>query len=313
MRIISEVNQSIVKTMSPCALAIGNFDGLHLGHQSVINNLKRLAKKNHLKTAVMIFNPHPKIYFSNQKEFKTIFDLDELISSFSKTNIDTLICMPFTKETAAMSADDFVNQLLIKDLTVKAIVVGEDFKFGKNRQGDVSYLKKLAEKQGVIVDACVPYLLNSNRVSSTLIKELLAKAKLDEANRLLSRPYTVQGTVVHGDKRGTDWGFPTANLQLSKQILLPYGIYVVNVIMEQKEYQAVASYGVRPTVVQRGEAKLEVHLLDEQISCYDEFMSVQFLHYLRPEEHFSNVEELIVQMQDDCNSARNYFEQVHKA
>ena len=291
----------------PVALTIGNFDGVHRGHQALLNELSEAAKSRGLPTAVLIFEPHPREFFTPEQAPARLTSLREKLELFSKMEIDRVYVCRFNTRFAQISAQDFVIALIEK-LAAKFILVGDDFRFGSKRTGDFALMQRICLAQGVTVQAMPSLLRNDVRISSTVVRAALAAGDLQAAKNYLGRSYSISGRVVHGDGFGRKLGFPTANIQLKHNFPPLTGIFVVQVEGDDlPPMQGVASLGIRPTVHTNGKPVLEVHLFNFSGEIYNKHLRVDFLHKLRDEEKYSNVEILTQQIAQDVQDAKDWF------
>jgi riboflavin kinase/FMN adenylyltransferase len=290
-----------------CAATIGNFDGVHLGHQKVLAQLRDVAKQSGLISTVVIFEPQPIEYFSPEKAPSRLTRLREKLQQFSQHDIDRIVCLRFDEQIANLSATEFVDDILVNALSVKELIIGDDFRFGKNRQGDYSYLVNVAEDKGFNIDKTDTFSLGNERVSSTLIRQALANGEMTRASELLGRPYRISGRVVHGEKRGRKLGFATANIELHRYLSPVVGIFSARVFgVNNKPLDAVVYVGSRP--VYKGERViLEVHILDFEGDIYGQHIQVELLEKLRGEGHLDSEEALLRQIEKDIENARNSF------
>lgn len=287
---------------------IGNFDGVHLGHQNLLNALKKEAKKRNLPSLVIMFEPQPREYFQQEKAPARLASVREKIKMLQDVGVDYVYCMHFNAKIASTSAVDFANNLLFSLLKVKYILVGEDFHFGQNRQGDVALLGQLGAEHGCSVAVYSDFKVGQAKVSSSKIREALDLGLFDLAAQYLGRPYSICGRILAGDQRGRQWGIPTANVSL-KRISIPlHGVFVVEALVAGKTHKGVANIGNRPTV-DGSKNVLEVHLFDFNDSIYGELMQVTFLHKIRGEVKFTTVDALIDQIHRDIAQAKEYFKQ----
>lgn len=296
-----------------CVATIGNFDGIHLGHQAIISQLKEIAGKHDLPTVIITFEPQPQEYFSPGNAPARLTRLREKIEEMERLSVDRLICLRFDSELASLSPRDFVKRLLIEGLDIRHLVVGDDFRFGKDRQGDYATLEKMADEFGYQLEHTNTCSFAGERISSTRIRQALANDDLNLARELLGRDYAISGRVVHGDKRGKSLGFPTANMELHRLHSPVAGVYVTRVhIMRRRQgtdetiHPAVTSVGTRPMFDGEG-MRLETHILDFNESLYAKHIRVVFLKKLRAEDNFSNVDDLIKAIATDIENARQYF------
>jgi riboflavin kinase/FMN adenylyltransferase len=289
-------------------LALGYFDGVHIGHQKVILKAKEIAKNLGIKSAVMTFNPHPLVVLRNQEEIDYITPLDEKIRLIEELNVDLLFVVEFTKDFAALLPQQFVDDYII-NLNVKHVVAGFDFTYGHLGKGTMETMPFHSREQ--FFHTTVEKQTDHDRkISSTLIREVIRSGDVIYANKLLGRPHSVTGTVVHGDKRGRTIGFPTANVEVSDVYLLPpTGVYAVSIIVKGQEYEGVCNIGYKPTFNKEKSAKpsIEVHIFDFQSEIYEEKVSVSWFKRIRSEQKFHNVDELISQIAKDKAAALQYF------
>ncbi len=290
-----------------CVATIGNFDGLHLGHQAIISQLKEIANTHDLPTVVIIFEPQPQEYFSPENAPARLTRLREKVEELSRLGIDRLVCLRFNQALANLSAREFVELLLIEGLDIRHLVVGDDFRFGKNRQGDYATLEKMADKFGYELEHTNTCSFEGERISSTRIRLALANDDLELASQLLGRGYAISGRVVHGDKRGRELGFPTANMELHRLHSPVTGVYVTCVQgIDDKGHPAVTSIGTRPMFDGEG-MRLETHIMDFDENIYAKHIRVEFLQKLRPEKNYSDIDALKKAIEVDIQNARLYF------
>lgn len=291
------------RALTPTAIALGNFDGVHQGHRNVIQPVLEQS----VRSTVVTFYPHPREYFSGQP-CSLLTPLEEKISHLKALGIQQLVLLPFNGELAALSAEDFVQKILIEQLDPHYISVGEDFRFGYQRQGTAADLGAIASSYQVTVNIANLETDAQERISSSRIREALSQGNLEVANQLLGRPYTLNGTIVKGEQRGRTIGFPTANLALPRNKLIPcHGVYAVEVTSSTypllTPHPAVMNIGMRPTV--NGQhPTLEIYLLDWTGNLYQHSLSVQLKQFLRPEIKFESLEALQTQIAEDCATAR---------
>ena len=287
-----------------CATTIGNFDGIHLGHQRVLEQLVKITKHSNLISTVLIFEPQPMEYFNLDIAPSRLTRLREKLQQFSRYNIDRVICLKFNKKLANFSASEFVDNILLGDLGARKIIVGNDFRFAKNREGDYQYLSKISTQKNFEVFMTDPYIIDGERVSSTLIRDALAKGEITTANRYLGRPYTISGRVVHGDKRGKKIGFPTINIELHRYWSPIAGIFSGYIHgVDNRVLDAVIYIGSKP-VYQGKRVVLEAHILDFNSELYGHYIQVELISKLRDDEHITSEKELIKQIKRDINETR---------
>ena len=283
----------------PCVVTIGNFDGVHLGHQALLDEVKKRAHDLKLESAVITFEPNPKDYFSQNKPQTRISSLREKIELFNEIKIDRVHIIKFNQEFSKVTANEFIS-LLIKQLKVKEIVVGEDFCFGRGREGSIKQLSASSMKLNIKNKI----LMDGKRISSTLIRNLLANDKLDQANKYIGRPYSISGKVVHGEKRGRKIGFPTANIHMRHNRPPLKGVFAVKF----QNHFGVANLGIRPSIKGEKKLQLEVHLLNFSADLYGQHVSVIFLKKLRDEKKFKSLDELKEQIKLDVIKAKLFFD-----
>jgi riboflavin kinase / FMN adenylyltransferase len=288
-------------------LAIGNFDGMHLGHAALLHQALRIGKSLRRPAAILTFEPHPRAYFQPDKPLFRLTPPDLKAEAAAALGAKGMIALTFDAVLAAVSAQDFVQDLILGRFGASGIVVGHDFHFGKGRQGNPSLLSEMGHKAGIDVTIVQPLSHDGVVVSSSHIRNRLSEGDIAGANRFLGREWLVRAIVAHGDKRGRLLGYPTANLVLNKDVTLKHGIYAVRAIVDGITHAAVASFGRRPTF-DDGAPKLEVHLFDFAGDLYGQSMDVAFVGYIRPELKFDSVEPLIRQMDDDSRIARKMLE-----
>jgi len=293
----------------PVALTIGNFDGVHQGHQTLLNELRAAAKGHGLPTAVVIFEPHPLEFFSPDKAPARLTSLREKLEFFASMGIDRVHVCRFNEHFAHMSANDFIHALDEK-LSAKFVLIGDDFRFGKGRVGDFALMEKIGSQCGFSVRVMHSVVHDGVRISSTAVRAALRAGQLREAHRYLGRPYSISGRVVRGDGLGGKIGFPTANVQLKHNRPPLDGIYVIQAHAEGLGVlQGVASLGVRPTVKQDNKPVLEAHLFEFSQKIYGKHFRIEFLQKLREEKKYPDVDTLTKQIALDVENAKKWFEQ----
>jgi len=296
-------------SLSPtaCVATIGNFDGVHLGHQAVLTQLAMKGDTLGLPAVVITFEPQANEFFSPDKAPARLSRFREKIDTLRSYSIQQCCVLRFNKKLAQMSAEQFIQQLIVDGLNIKYLVVGDDFKFGQDRLGDFAMLQKAGAEHGFQVVNMHTFSVDNIRVSSTRIRQALKAGDIMQAEKLLGRPYRMSGRVAHGDKRGRTMGFPTANIHLHRCKVPLSGVYAVQLFgVEGEPIQGVANVGVRPTVG-ADKALLEVHLFDFDREIYGEHVQVHFLHKLRDEQKFDGLDELMMQIKQDCVQAKDYF------
>lgn len=289
-----------------CVLTIGNFDGVHLGHQEVLNGLKSKAKELKLPSTVMTFEPQPQELFNGAQAPARLSRLRDKLNLLTQYNIERLLCIRFDEKFSAMTADEFIEQLLVNKLGVKFLVVGDDFRFGFERRGNFEMLVDAGKRFGFEVVSTQSLKVSNARVSSTLIRQHLAHGDVQQAQAMLGHPFVISGRVRHGDKKGRTIGFPTANIALDRKVSPVQGVFAVSVTLENKDYQGVANIGKRPTV--NGlRIQLEIHLFDFEGDIYGKCLDTHVLHKIRDEKKFDSFDLLKQQITKDVISAKAYF------
>jgi len=294
---------------SPSAFTIGNFDGVHLGHQAMLDALSRAARRLGMPACVLTFEPHPREFFAPDQAPTRLTSLREKLELLATCGVDRVHVCRFNYAFAQISAEDFVTQILVRGLGAQWLLVGDDFRFGARRAGDFTLLKQIAPRHGVEVEAMASVMLKGERVSSTAVRGALAAGEVARAQELLGRPYSISGRVVRGDGLGRKLGFPTANIQMKHNRPPLTGIFAVSVSgIADKALRGVASLGVRPTVKVRGAPVLEAHLFDFDQSLYRRHVRIDFHHKLRDEEKYSDLAILTRQIARDVENAKVFFD-----
>ncbi|MFZ6768997.1 bifunctional riboflavin kinase/FAD synthetase [Undibacterium sp. Di26W] len=303
---------------APCALAIGNFDGVHLGHQTLLARLRDAATRLGIEAAVMTFEPHPRAFFAQMlgdisKAPTRIANLRDNMASLQAAGVDRVIVEHFNAHFAALSPQDFIEKVLVDGLHVKWVMVGEDFRFGAKRAGDIATLTEAGQRFGFTVET-LPSVQNKGvRISSSAVRLALANGDFDEAEALLGHPYRISGHVVHGQKLGRTLGFPTLNLRIAHHRPALNGIFIVQVHgLSDQPLPAVASLGVRPTVDDSGRVLLETHVFDYSGHAYGKVVQIEFLKKLRDEEKYIDLPTLTAAINKDAEQARAYFADSHR-
>jgi riboflavin kinase/FMN adenylyltransferase len=289
-----------------CVATIGNFDGVHLGHQSVFRHLLEKGEELRLPTTVVTFEPQPREFFQADSAPARLTRLREKLQAIHEVGVERVVVLEFNRRLAAMPAERFVEQLLVEGLGARFLSVGDDFRFGNARQGDFQMLQRMGQLHGFEVENMNTYKLDANRVSSTRIRELLTQGDFATATQCLGRPYRICGRIAHGNKRGRSIGFPTLNVNLHRRVSPLQGVYAVQVEgLGEQPVPGVANIGVRPTVEGDPRYLLEVHLFGFDRSVYGEHVSVEFIRKLRDERRFESFEALRQQILLDAETARD--------
>jgi len=303
-----QIFRGIPPSATPVALTIGNFDGIHLGHQAMLERLEQAAAERGLPACVMTFEPHPREFFMPFAAPARLTSLREKLELFEKYGVERAYICRFNHRFAHTSAEEFISDLLCERLQAKWVLIGDDFRFGAKRAGDFAMLQQAGVRCGFEVNNMHSVMESELRVSSTAVREALANGDLELAARLLGRPYSISGRVVHGDKAGRKFGYPTANIQLKHNKPPLSGIFAVKLHgLNETGLPGAASLGIRPTVKQDGKPTLEVHVFDFDRQIYGQHVRVDFYHKLREERKFAGLDELIEAIGNDVAQAKQYF------
>jgi riboflavin kinase/FMN adenylyltransferase len=301
MKIIRDLQE--ITLNEPLTASIGGFDGIHIGHQKIIENVVRNSIKNNTKSALITFKPLPKVFFS-KKNFELI-SIYQKIDILRKFNLDYLIILRFNAELISMNHIDFIEDLLIQKLNVKSLTVGDDFKFGKDQKGSVSDLVTYSKKGYFSIHIEDKHISDNKRISSSLIREAVLENNFALASKMLGRPYSVSGKITHGDKRGSKIGFPTANIKIEPNVLLG-GVYAVSTKINGKKYDGVANIGYKPTF--NGENYLfEANIFNFSDDLYGKRLNFEIISKIRETKKFSGIEELKKYINKDINTAKKIF------
>ncbi|HCX34357.1 MAG TPA: bifunctional riboflavin kinase/FAD synthetase [Rhodocyclaceae bacterium] len=293
---------------TPCVLTIGNFDGVHRGHQVLLSLLAAHAGNLGIPGTVMTFEPHPREYFSPTSAPARLTSLREKLALLEANGVERVHVCRFDERMAHLTAERFIDRILVHGLATRHLIVGDDFRFGKGRSGDFALLRLAGAERGFAVEAMQTVEIDGERVSSSAIRRALQHGDLDHAARLLGRNYAIAGRVLHGDARGRSIGFPTANIQLRRNRLPMTGVFAVEVSGIGRALRpGVANLGVRPTVDSTARPSLEVHLLDFEADLYCAHLSVGFLRKLREQAKFDSLAALSAQIGRDVEAARAFF------
>ena len=303
MREITDI--TTFTTQQPTVLTIGTFDGVHLGHQKIIERVVTTARQEGLLATIFTFFPHPRMVVQHDKSLKLIHTLEEKKQLLQQLGVDLLVVQPFNEAFAQLTAEEFVSTILVQHLNVKKVIIGYDHRFGRNRTANINDMRLFGEKYGFAVEEISVQEVDEVSVSSTKIREALNKGDVITAEHYLGTPYSLTGTVVHGLKLGRTLGYPTANIQVTEDYkLIPKdGVYVVYSYIGAQKVYGMMSIGKNPTIEGKG-ASIEVYFFDFNGDLYDRELTIYFLKYLREERKFSSVALLKKQLQDDETTAR---------
>ena len=303
MREITDI--TTFTTQQPTVLTIGTFDGVHLGHQKIIERVVTTARQEGLLATIFTFFPHPRMVVQHDKSLKLIHTLEEKKQLLQRLGVDLLVVQPFNEAFAQLTAEEFVSTILVQHLNVKKVIIGYDHRFGRNRTANINDMRLFGEKYGFAVEEISVQEVDEVSVSSTKIREALNKGDVTTAEHYLGTPYNLTGTVVHGLKLGRTLGYPTANIQVTEDYkLIPKdGVYAVYSYIGARKVYGMMSIGKNPTIEGKG-ASIEVYFFDFNGDLYDRELTIYFLKYLREERKFSSVALLKKQLQDDETTAR---------
>ncbi|WP_419870768.1 bifunctional riboflavin kinase/FAD synthetase [Chryseobacterium sp. CT-SW4] len=297
MKIFKNFNE--YSSQKPLALSLGMFDGVHLGHKSIINELIKVGSENNLETAILTFWPHPRFVFNPNEDLKLLNTLEEKKFLMDKYGIDNLFLKEFDEDFRNLTGEEFVRQILVDKLHIKYLIIGYDHSFGKNKSGNFDLLQKLSKELGFEVEQMEAINIHENNISSTKVRNALLSGNIKEATEMLGYPYSVSGTVTHGKKIGRTIGYPTANIKTDSIKLLPKkGAYIVEVEVNSRQYKGMLSIGTNPTV-NGDQLTVEVYILDFNEDIYDKPITVKFRDYLHDEIKFESLEKLIERLDED--------------
>ncbi len=302
MKFINDL-KSLRQNQPACVATIGNFDGLHLGHQAILGNLKQKARELNLPLTVISFEPLPTEYFMIEPPAR-IYPLRDKIKRLASMGVDNFLCLKFSAELASTDPTDFIESILINSLNVKYLSVGDDFRFGYKRGGGFKLLQKVGEIHGMTVEDTKTQIQQGERISSTRIRKALSKGDIETANSLLGHSYQLNGRIRHGDKRGRTIGFPTINMKVPEHIAPQQGVYAVKVHgLGKAHLDGVSNLGMRPTV-NGTENRLETHIFNFDGDVYGKYISIELKEFIREEQRFENFEDLKMQINIDAGVAK---------
>ncbi len=297
-------NANILK---PTVLTLGVFDGLHLGHQRIMQTVVERARATDAQATAITFDPHPRAVLYPESAPPLLQTLDQRLATLEVLGIDQAIVVPFSRAFAAQPAEDFLSDIIHDRLHAREVYLGKGFEFGKDRGGNITLLREMSQKLGFVADEVPEVQLRGMRISSSRIRELLAEGRVNLARRMLGRPYGVEGVVIRGNRRGHTIGFPTANLKPHNRVIPRYGVYATATLIDGIWRRSITNIGVRPTFENDSEPSIETYVFDYDGDLYGDVLRVRFLHRIRDERKFNGIDELKEQIEKDTRRARNYF------
>ncbi len=291
----------------PTVLTLGVFDGLHLGHQQIMQTVVSRAKAVNAVSTAITFDPHPRAVLYPESAPPLLQTLDQRLAAFELLGIEQAIVVPFNQKFASQDAEEFLREVIYERLQAGEVYLGKGFAFGKNRGGNIELLKKLSAELGFFADEVDEVCLRETRISSSKIRGLLAEGRVNLARRMLGRPYGVEGKITHGFERGRTIGFPTANLKPVNRVIPKYGVYASATLIDDVWRRSITNVGVRPTFEDETAPSIETYIFDFDGDLYGDVLRVRFLHRIRDERKFAGIEELKAQIANDTRRALNYF------
>ena len=288
-------------------MAIGNFDGVHIGHQKIIKKLVKNAKKDNKLSAILSFEPHPRQFFSRDLDRYKIISNKKNIKKKKKLGVSNFFSLKFDESISNLSPTDFISKILVNQMKISKLLVGYNFRFGKNREGNISLLKDHASIHGFNIEIIeLEKNNNLNEIySSSAIREAIKNKEIEKANMMLGHTWSMDGVVIHGDKRAREMNFPTANISPHEQIYPAKGVYAIKTQINKKNYKGIANFGERPTISGK-KLLLEVHLFDFDQDIYGNHLTVEFLTFIRDEKKFESFDHLVKQISRDIQVVKNY-------
>lgn len=291
----------------PTVLTLGVFDGLHLGHQRIMQTVVERAKAVEAIPTAITFDPHPRAVLHPESAPPLLQTLDQRLANLELLGIEQTIVIPFDREFASQPAEDFLHEILHDRLHAKEVYLGKGFAFGKERGGNIALLKKMSSELGFHADEVEEVRLRGQRISSSRIREMLAAGRVNLTRRMLGRPYGVEGVIIRGNRRGHTIGFPTANLKPHNRVIPKFGVYATATLVDGTWRRSITNIGVRPTFESDAEPSIETYLFDFDGDLYGDVLRVRFLHRIRDEHKFNGIDELKAQIEKDSARALNYF------
>jgi riboflavin kinase/FMN adenylyltransferase len=291
----------------PTVLTLGVFDGLHLGHQQIMRTVVERSKAVDAIPTAITFDPHPRAVLHPETAPPLLQTLDQRLANFEVLGIEQAIVVPFDKDFASQPAEDFISAILHDRLHAKEVHLGKDFAFGRGRAGNIDLLRKMGSELGFVADEVPEVRLRGKRISSSLIRRMLAEGRVNLTRRMLGRPYGVEGVIERGARRGHTIGFPTANLKPHNRVIPKFGVYATATLVDGTWRRSITNIGVRPTFENDAEPSIETYLFDFDGDLYGDVLRVRFLHRIRDERKFNGIDELKAQIERDSARALNYF------
>ncbi|MFZ1701879.1 MAG: bifunctional riboflavin kinase/FAD synthetase [Pyrinomonadaceae bacterium] len=293
--------------MRPTVLTLGVFDGLHLGHQRIMQTVVTRARAVGAVPTAITFDPHPRAVLHPESAPPLLQTLDQRLANFDVLGIEQAIVIKFDREFAGQPAEDFLTDIVHDRLHAREVYLGHGFAFGKDRGGNIELLRSMGNKLGFVADEVEEVQLRGRRVSSSAIRRLLAEGRVNLARRMLGRPYGVEGVIIRGNRRGHTIGFPTANLKPHNRVIPRFGVYATATLIDGVWRKSITNIGVRPTFESDAEPSIESYIFDFDRDLYGDVLRVRFLHRIRDERKFNGIDELKAQIEKDTARARNYF------
>jgi riboflavin kinase/FMN adenylyltransferase len=295
--------------MRPTVLTLGVFDGLHLGHQRIMQTVVERAKAVGAAATAITFDPHPRAVLHPETAPPLLQTLDQRLANFEVLGIEQAIVIRFTRQFAGKPAEVFLEEIVHDRLHAREVYLGKGFAFGKGRGGNIELLREMSKKLGFFADEVDEVKIRGQRISSSRIRQLLAEGRVNLVRRMLGRPYGVEGVIIRGNRRGHTIGFPTANLQPHNRVIPKFGVYATATLIDGTWRRSITNIGVRPTFEDTTEPSIETYIFDFDDELYGDVLRVRFLHRIRDERKFNGIEELKAQIERDTEHARNYFSQ----
>lgn len=293
--------------LRPTVLTLGVFDGLHLGHQRIMQTVVERSKATNAVPTAITFDPHPRSVLYPESAPPLLQTLDQRLAALEVLGIQQTIVIRFNRDFAAQNAEDFLREVVYERLQAKEVYLGRGFEFGRNRGGNIELLKRLSAELGFAADEVPEVCLLGHRISSSRIRHFLAAGRTNSARRYLGRPYGIEGQIIRGDRRGHTIGFPTANLKPKNRVIPRYGVYATATLIGEKWRRSITNIGVRPTFKTEVEPSIETYIFDFDEDLYGDVLRVRFLHRIRDEKKFGGIDELKIQIERDSKRALKYF------